>query len=452
MKNIDELLRGGTPPLPGRVGDDSAWDDNAEKIVAAALSAGAASAELDAILAAPSLSPEAGESGAGQAAVKVGVSSMSDSDRPKPSVKRPSLKELAERVSKTPPPPSLASTPAPMSSRAGSSPAVSTPLPSQRAGNSLADLARSSAAPPSIPAPSIKQSSPPPASVPPASVPVAAAPSAPPSQPPVSAAAATASNVVALEPKKAAGKPAEAKESEGNSKIGLFVALGGIAAAAALFFVLRNNISTTNTNTDKKPVAAATTEVKEEPTAKAEEPPKAEANNGAPEPEKKDDAVDISNLQDTTAAPTDGPAPIGTIAQNGATGPSGPPKPVKVEADGTLDDAMKKVVGDQEKKEEQPQPASEENRPKNVPDQPPQGSVTAAVGSVMGGAKACVAGADDVSRATITFGSSGAVQSVSVSGWAAGKPAASCIQSALKGANVGPFSKPTYSFGVTIRP
>lgn len=57
----------------------------------------------------------------------------------------------------------------------------------------------------------------------------------------------------------------------------------------------------------------------------------------------------------------------------------------------------------------------------------------------MGGAKACVAGADDdVSRATITFGSSGAVQSVSVAGWAAGKPAASCIQSALKGANVGP--------------
>lgn len=452
MKNIDELLRGGTPPLPGRAGDDSDWDDNAEKIVAAALDAGAAGADLDSILAAPSLSPEAGESGAGQAAVKVGVSSMSDSDRPKPSVKRPSLKELAERVSKTPPPPSLASTPAPLSSRAGSSPAmpaVSTPLPSQRAGNSLADLARSSVAPPSVPAPSIKQSSPPP------SVPAAAASAAPASQPPASTAAPVAAtattNVVALDPKKAAAKPA-ANDSEGNSKIGLFVALGGIAAAAALFFVLRNNISTTNTNTDKKPVAAATTEVKEEPAAKPEETAKVEANGGAPEPEKKDDAVDISNLQDSTAEATDGPAPTGAIAQNGAVGPSGPPKPVKVEADGTLDDAMKKVVGDQEKKEEQPQPASEENRPKNVPDQPPQGSVTAAVGSVMGGAKACVAGADDVSRATITFGSSGAVQSVSVAGWAAGKPAASCIQSALKGANVGPFSKPTYSFGVTIRP
>ena len=88
----------------------------------------------------------------------------------------------------------------------------------------------------------------------------------------------------------------------------------------------------------------------------------------------------------------------------------------------------------------------------SIPEQPPQGSVQAAIGSVMGGAKGCVAGADDVSRAQITFGSNGSVTNVSVSGWAAGKGAAGCIKGALKGANVGPFSKPSFTVGVTIRP
>jgi hypothetical protein len=44
------------------------------------------------------------------------------------------------------------------------------------------------------------------------------------------------------------------------------------------------------------------------------------------------------------------------------------------------------------------------------------------------------------------------VSSVSVSGWASGKPAAGCIKSALQGANVGAFSKPSFTVGVTIRP
>ena len=55
----------------------------------------------------------------------------------------------------------------------------------------------------------------------------------------------------------------------------------------------------------------------------------------------------------------------------------------------------------------------------NIPEQPSQGSVASAVGAVMGGAKACVAGADDVSRANVTFSSNGTVSSVSVTGWAA---------------------------------
>jgi hypothetical protein len=70
----------------------------------------------------------------------------------------------------------------------------------------------------------------------------------------------------------------------------------------------------------------------------------------------------------------------------------------------------------------------------------------------MGGAKSCVAGADDVSRANVTFSSQGNVTSVSVTGWAAAHGKSACIQAALKGAKVGGFSKPSYVVGVTIRP
>jgi hypothetical protein len=99
-----------------------------------------------------------------------------------------------------------------------------------------------------------------------------------------------------------------------------------------------------------------------------------------------------------------------------------------------------------------PEPAAGNAKNQNIPEQPSQGSVQAAVGTVMGGAKGCVAGADDVSRANVTFSSGGAVTSVSVTGWAAAHGKSSCVQAALKGAKVGAFSKPSYTVGVTIRP
>ena len=88
----------------------------------------------------------------------------------------------------------------------------------------------------------------------------------------------------------------------------------------------------------------------------------------------------------------------------------------------------------------------------NIPQQPAQGSIAPALRSVMGGAKKCVAGADDVSNAAITFGSNGAVKSVAVTGWAAANGATDCIKSALKGANVGPFWKPSFTVNVTLKP
>jgi hypothetical protein len=90
--------------------------------------------------------------------------------------------------------------------------------------------------------------------------------------------------------------------------------------------------------------------------------------------------------------------------------------------------------------------------PENPAPQPSLGAVQAAVGSVMSGARSCLAGQDSGSKATVIFGSSGRVTSVHISGPAAGTPAESCVRSALMGARVPPFSDPTFSASLTIRP
>lgn len=244
---------------------------------------------------------------------------------------------------------------------------------------------------------------------------------------------------------------------------GLLIAGVGIAAAAGLFFFLRSNdaaknaaktTNTTTTTTAAETVAVETSEA--EAVVTAQEPATAALKSEEP----KDDSLDLADLSDASASAsvsasgrvaTTGPATSGSALVANADS-SAKKEPFVPNPDGTLDEAMRKAAGDPTKAEGQPTAAAQESGPKNVPDQPPQGSVSAYVGSVMGRAKACVAGADEPSRATVTFGSNGAVQKVAVGGWAAGKAAAGCIEGALKGGKVDPFSKPTYSFGVTIRP
>lgn len=86
------------------------------------------------------------------------------------------------------------------------------------------------------------------------------------------------------------------------------------------------------------------------------------------------------------------------------------------------------------------------------PDHPSLGAVQAAVGAVLGSARACVAGDDQPSHAVLMFGSNGHVRSVTVSGPAAGTPAAGCIRAALRNARVEPFARSSYSVGTPIRP
>lgn len=88
----------------------------------------------------------------------------------------------------------------------------------------------------------------------------------------------------------------------------------------------------------------------------------------------------------------------------------------------------------------------------SVPLKPSQGAIQGALGAAMPGARACLGADDAISHATITFQSDGSVQNVAVSGSAAGKPAETCIRSALSRARVTPFAQPTFTASATVRP
>ena len=83
---------------------------------------------------------------------------------------------------------------------------------------------------------------------------------------------------------------------------------------------------------------------------------------------------------------------------------------------------------------------------------PSQGQVTGALGAALPDARSCLHEDDGVSRAHVVFGSDGAVQTVEVTGFAAGKPTEGCIVKALKRAHVPPFAEATYGATVTVRP
>lgn len=426
---------------------------------------------------------------------------------PPVSSKKMSLKELAERVSKAPPsrtsqapvsrgptstpmpggPPPLPPSSAPTSTPVPSVRATSTPLPS-----SPASVRATSTPLPSSPA-SVRATSTPLPSRPseaksddsgivdlhavrqaattkekeaaekaqPATsglfdeddAPASKAPES--SAAPASAAAGAPVSTAAI-PKAAAAK----NKSSNNVNLFIGVAVGVVGLAAAFAIVLRD-----------KPVSNDTAKVVSETRleAPAESQPAGD-EEPQPEPPKDEGGLALDDLpaeeDETTAEPAaGGPAGVGgplAKAEEGAK-PEEPSsegeetakadKP-KLPSGGDLASEIEKAAGSDGSTPEGAEPAAgnPKGKSQNIPAKPSQGSVQAAVGSVMGGAKACVAAADDVSRATITFSSSGAVQSVAVSGWAAGKGAAGCIKSALQGANVGPFSDASYTVGITIRP
>ena len=88
----------------------------------------------------------------------------------------------------------------------------------------------------------------------------------------------------------------------------------------------------------------------------------------------------------------------------------------------------------------------------NLPVKPAIGAVQGAVGTVLPAARYCLGPDDPISHATITFKADGSVQNVTVAGPAAGQPAESCIRGRLMTARVPPFSSPTFTWTITVRP
>jgi hypothetical protein len=248
----------------------------------------------------------------------------------------------------------------------------------------------------------------------------------------------------------------EEKKSGGGAIAGIVVALLGVAAAIGIV-MMRKPAAQPTAQTESKPAVT-----QEAPAPKADEPKAAPAATPT--------GLSFDSLPTETAAndapkpstPSGGgPAVQGDKPATGGTEPAPANTAIPVASAGSgkpgdLASEMAKRVGgstDQPTDTEGAEPAAGgKTGNQSIPEQPSQGKVQAAVGTVMPTAKSCVAGADDVSRASITFGSSGAVTSVNVTGWAASNGASGCVKNALKGANVGPFSKPSFTFSVTIRP
>jgi hypothetical protein len=302
------------------------------------------------------------------------------------------------------------------------------------------------------PAPSI-----PPMSVAPVSqAPVSAAPS---SGMPAIQSSAISSSVRAL-------PAANAKKGNGAVIALVFGGLVALSAAAAGGFVFLKHRAESAAKgaiamNDPAPAAA--------PASKPAEPAPAQA---APEPTPAPEGTLDPNAL-PTATPNNGKvaaAPKGALALAPARPAAPNEKPAaKTEGpkisekdlptapsvpEGDLTKAMGKAVGADGKPLEAT-PAAGNTGPQfaagSVPQKPSQGAVTGAIGAVLPGARACLGPDDPISRASITFTSSGTVQSVSVSGGAAGKPAEACIKGALMKAKLTPFAEPTYTAPVTIR-
>ncbi len=476
-ENLDAVLRAW--PAPGVSRSDAEADEGAENPRADAIARAAISAErgderaLAALLEAPALEAEPGEPPTivlKEAGGEKKMAQDNESSEPTSSVapsgvptpvpserKRTSLKAMAERASQAGP-------------RSQSSAGVG--APSSRGSLPPASLAalsgRASVAPASRPVEAksddsgvvnlnlVKESATP--------AQVAAAEKAQPGQVdlfdddrPAAAAATTAkakAKAAAAAPTPISAAAAPQKKSNTGAIAGIAIAVLGLAAAFAV--------------TQRKPPPPPTVaEARPTPTMEAPAPttPAPAETVAAATPAPSADATAAASAEPAAKVALGGPLPTGAAAGAAAL-PAAPAGDGKVAAatptaaaatgkPGDLQSEMIRAAGgtkDPAAAAGTPEPAAGNAKTQNIPEKPSQGSVQSALGAVMGGAKGCVAGGDDVSRAEVTFGSSGAVTSVRVSGWGAANGKSACIQAALKGAKVGPFSAPSYSIGVPIRP
>ncbi|MBV9948695.1 MAG: hypothetical protein JOZ69_17745, partial [Myxococcales bacterium] len=152
------------------------------------------------------------------------------------------------------------------------------------------------------------------------------------------------------------------------------------------------------------------------------------------------------------ASPPEAPAPAPAAGTSAAAGGGGDPGQANLEA------LMRRAVaGSGAHAAPVPAaaapPAADAPRPAgNLPQKPALGAVQGAVGAILPATRYCLGPDDPVSRATITFKSDGTVQGVTVTGDAAGQPAEDCIKARLMTTRVPPFSNPTFTWTVPVRP
>lgn len=267
-----------------------------------------------------------------------------------------------------------------------------------------------------------------------------------------------------------AAQPAAAQTDQRRSPIlailGGLVVVGSLAAGAVLYVKAHKTPAPVAQNVDvQAPVIAPS--LGQASTAAATQavapPDDAVALNSLPTD---DSTPTTAKMAAKPAAHTSKPSSGGSKAASGAlTKEEAPPVPDQkaapvakdetplpaAETSGSLQNAMQTAAGPSESTTKQ-DPSGPKFAAGTVPQRPSQGALASAIGRVLPGARSCLGPDDGVSYATVLFESSGGVQNVSLSGFAANKPSASCITTALKKASVGPFAEPTYSAKITVRP
>lgn len=231
--------------------------------------------------------------------------------------------------------------------------------------------------------------------------------------------------------------PAPARKRRGSGPlIGAGVAVLGLAAAAMIFLRGHSQPEALATNPNVAPRAAAA--------AASAAPPKAASDDNAGVLSL--DQLPNGELAAKPAATAAAPRALALGAKRSAPAATAAPQ----------EEAKYKASSKGEKAapDDKPIPGMKpaEGTTGGLPDKPSTGAVAVAVGAVLGSARACVAGQDKPSHAVIVFGSDGRVKGVSVSGPAAGTPAAGCIRAALSQARVQPFARDRFSVGTPVRP
>jgi len=230
---------------------------------------------------------------------------------------------------------------------------------------------------------------------------------------------------------------------------------GGAALAAAAAIALFIGLHERN----EAPVLSATSH-EAAATERAPRAATAEAPRAAPAAPGTVTAIeDLPQSQATRLEPAPASAPA---SRKAAPAPANATPPsLQFRLRGPAHDQEKLVLEDQDSPEPETAaapaqqavvPPGPTKKDESLPTEPSLGAVQGAIGAVMMGARSCLAGQDTGSKATIVFGSDGRAKSVTVGAPAAGGPAETCVRSALMAARVPPFSEPTFSASLTVRP